>query len=357
MAMPPPRSNRRRATPPRWLVVPFLITVIALLVDASVHSRSPKVGTTISNYAWVDKVLPDITASNEQGGEIAHLAGSPLPAGPKAAASELQAIAAAAASTYRSVATADPPQEVTAAAGLLQACLAARQQGAAEMAAAAEALVGGGSASAALGQMSKAVADFQVSDNAYGLFAQHARRVASLPRSRWVSPGSYELSALQAFARRLEAAPAHAPAQAITIDAVSTAPPPLSLLGKVEVLSPASSFSVSVVVADSGTSAVSGAVVSVSVAPAKSSASQQASAKVALAAGQASTVTLAGFVPPPSTPVTITVGAYLPGSSQPSASRQFEVELPGPNFPGTSAPTTSASSPATKSLTSTASTT
>jgi|GEM_PF-2360573 len=356
MAMPPPRSNRRRVTPPRWLIVPFIVTVVALLVDASVHSRSPKAGTALSNYGWVDKVLPYITASNEQGSQIAQLAASPLPAGPKAAVSELQSVAAAAEKTYRSVVAADPPQEVTPAAGLLQACLAAREQGAAEMASAAAALLGGGPVSSAVASMSAAVADFQVSDNAYALFAKMSRPVATMPPSRWVSPGSYQQSLLTSFAHRLQSPASKAPAQVMALDAVSTTPPPLSLQGKVEVLSPASSFSVTVVVANEATSPLTGAALTVSVSPARASAVQQASAKFNLAPGQAKAVTLTGFVPPASTPVTVTVSAALPGSSQPSVTKQLEVELPGPNFPGSSSTTnagTTTSNPSTTTSTTT----
>jgi hypothetical protein len=345
MAMPPPRSNRRRVRPPRWLVVPFVITIVALLVDASVHSRSPKAGTALTNAAWVDKVLPYITASNEQGGEIARLATSSLPAGPKAAVDELEAVAAAAKQTYRSVVAADPPQEVTAAAGLLQACLAAREQGTAQMASAAEDLLRGGPVSSSVASMSAAIADFQVSDNAYQLFVQASRSIATMPSSRWVSPGSFSASALSSFARRLQPSTGKTPTQAIAIDAISTTPPPLSLLGKVEVLSPASSFSVTVVIANDGTSTLTGAAVTVTVSPARAAASQQASKTFDLAPGQSLAVTFAGFVPPPSTPVTVTVGATLPGSSQPSASKRFEAELPGPNFPGAGASTTTTGSP------------
>jgi hypothetical protein len=353
MAMPPPRSSRPRATPPRWLVVPFIITVIALLVDASAHSHSPTAGEALTNDAWADKILPYITASNEQGGEVARLTTSPLPASPKAAADELEAVAAAAQRTYRSVVAADPPQEVTSAAGLLQACLEAREQGAAQMARAAEDLVRGGSVASAVAAMSAAVGDFQVSDRAYQLFVQATRAVAPMPPSRWVNLGSYQPASLLAFARRLQSSVGKAPSLAVALEAVYTNPPPLSLQGKVEVLSPASSFSVTAVVANVGTSVLTGTAVTVSVSPAKEATSQQATVKVNLAPGQARAVTLAGFVPPASTAVTVTVAAVLPGSSQPSASKQFLVELPGPNFPGTSASSTTSSRAATASSTTT----
>ena len=54
----PPRSLRRRGGSQRWLVVPFALAILVLLVDASMHARSPKLATTVSTQAWVDKILP-----------------------------------------------------------------------------------------------------------------------------------------------------------------------------------------------------------------------------------------------------------------------------------------------------------
>ncbi|MGH9105263.1 MAG: hypothetical protein ACRDZX_05385, partial [Acidimicrobiales bacterium] len=70
MAMPP-RSLRRRGGSPRWLAVPLVLTILVLLVDASMHARSPKPQATLNGQAWVDKVLPDIAASTAQGREVA----------------------------------------------------------------------------------------------------------------------------------------------------------------------------------------------------------------------------------------------------------------------------------------------
>ena len=365
MAMPPPRSSKRRTAPPRWLVIPFVLTIIALLVDASVQSRSPKVQATLSSEAWVGKVLPYITASTAEGREISQVLSNSLQAGPNGASGELNKVAAAAASTYRSVADGDPPGEVAAAAGLLDACLAARKQGAAEMAIAVQDLLKGGSSSAAVSSMSSAVSDFQVGDSAYQLFSQDMPRLGTtMPASTWVSPGTYQESSLTAFVQRLVGGLVKQPSQSLTIDAMSTTPPPLNQQGKLEVLSPASSFAVTVVVADTTSSALQGVTVSVSVAPAEGSATQQLSATVDLSPGQAKAVTLSGLKTPESTPAVVTASATMPGATQPSVTQQLQVELPGPNYPGTSAPATTTPSatttaPATTSsvLTSTATTT
>ena len=345
MAMPPPRSSSRRAGFPRWLVLPFLLTIIALLADASVHARSPKLQAALSNSAWVDQVLPYIVNSTAQGREIAQLSSAALPAGAGAASKQLDTVANAAASTYRSVVATDPSGQVAAVAGLLQACLDARSQGAAEMASAVRALLRGGTTKAAVAQMTSAVADFEVGDNAYRLFTADMPKLgASLPSSRWVNSGSYQPSALLSFADRLLAARPKAPTQPLALDAVSTTPAVLSLQGKVDILAPASSFSVTAVVADTGPTPLRGVRVTAVVAPARGSSPQQVSATVDLAPGQATAVTVHGLQPPLSTPATLTVSASAPGTTGQNVSKQLEVELPGPNFKGAPATTTTAPS-------------
>jgi DNA-binding NarL/FixJ family response regulator len=349
MAMPPSRSSKRRAGPPRWLLVPFALTILALLVDAAVHARSPKVAATLSSSAWVDKVLPDIIASTAQGREIAQVASEQLHAGADGASHELNSAAADAASTYRSVAAGDPPGQVQAAAGLLDACLVARKEGSAEMAIAVQRLLKGASTASVVAEMSSAVTEFEVSDSAYQLFVQQMGHMASLmPASQWVSAGSYQTAKLLAFVHRLQTGLPKAPATGLAIDAVSTTPPPLSLQGSVEVLSPASSFSVTVVVADTGQSPLQGVNVTARATPAAGASSQQVSATVDLSPGQATAVTLPGLRTPASTPATVVVEVTMPGATSPSASKQLQVELPGANF---ATATTGASSSTTSTTT------
>lgn len=358
MAMPPPRSSTRRASAPRWLVIPFLLTIIALLVDASVHSRSPKVQATLSSDAWVDKVLPYITASTAEGSEIARLSSTTLPAGAEAASHELDSVAADAASTYRSVVSADPQGNVSSAAGLLQASLDARKQGAAEMAIAVQRLLGGEAANAAVTQMTAAVADFQVGDSAYQMFeSQMPKLGTTVPSSRWVGQGSYEASALLTFADRLLASRPKAPSQTLALDAVSTTPAALSMQGKTEVLAPASSLSVTAVLADNGQSPLQGVTVTATVSPAQGAPSQQVTSTVDLSPGQATAVALSGLRPPLSVAATLTVTADVAGGAQPGVSKQLQVELPGPNFNGAPAATTTTGAAATTTTSGAAATT
>ena len=103
MAMPP-RSSKGRGGSQRWLVVPLVLTLAVLLVDASMHARSTKPEATLNSQAWVDKVLPQIAQSSAQGSELAQVSsGAVATGGSSAIASELSSIAGASVTTYKAV--------------------------------------------------------------------------------------------------------------------------------------------------------------------------------------------------------------------------------------------------------------
>jgi hypothetical protein len=318
------------------------LTLLVLLADASMHARSADLQTTLSGQAWVDRVLPDIADSTVQGREIAELSSGPLTGGPEAVAQQLARVAAAATTTYDQVVSARPPAAMNAAAGLLDACLMARQAGASQMAAAVEDLLRGGAASSVLPQMSSAVSQLQVGDSAYQLFAQRMPRLGvRMPGSQWDLYGNGdEQLALVGFAQRLVAAEPRSPKHALAIDAVSTNPPALSMEGKVQVLSPATSLTVTVVVANVGQDGEPVAQVQATVAPALGSPSQVETTSLDLGPGQARAVDLAGFHLVPSRPTTLTVMAEGPGAEGDRVTKVLTVEIPGANFTGaTTAPT------------------
>src|ERR1019366_3148956 len=309
--------------------------------------------TRISSQTWVDTVLPDIAESTVQGREIAQISSDRLIGGSAATAGQLTRIAAAAAATYREVAAVAPPAPVVVAAGLLEACLISRENGATEMAGAGQDLLRGGRASAAVSQMGTAVSQFEVSDTAYRLFARDTPKLGvTMPASQWDdSTAAYRINALGGFAQRLIAAVSRSPVHQLAIDAISTDPPALSMQGKVQILSPASSVAVTVVVQDVGQDAEKGVRVVATVTPAQGLAGQEVSASLDLSRGQARTVRLAGLRLVPSTPTVLTVKATAPANESGSASKALLIELPGPGFTGTTsttapaAATTSTSAP------------
>ena len=350
MAMPP-RSSKGRGGSQRWLVVPLVLTLAVLLVDASMHARSDKPEKTLNSQAWVDKVLPAIAQSSAQGSELAQVSSGVVASGGSSAiADELSGIAGASRSTYKDVVGDTAPSEVAPAAGLLQACLASREEGAVEMASAVQHLLGGDGPSSAVTQMMSAVSDFKVSDSAYQLFTKDLPKLGvTMPTSAWsTSGGTYEPQGLSAFASRLVAGATKTEPHKLHIDAITTDPPTLSVQGNLQILSPASTVSVTAVVANLGQAAEQGVKVTATITPAEGAPSQHVTVSVNLSPGQAQAVRLPGLRLAPSTPTNLTIGALEPRGEPGTAYRSVTVEVPGQNFGGT---TTSTTAPATTTTT------
>ncbi|HXR21442.1 MAG TPA: hypothetical protein VN786_02695, partial [Acidimicrobiales bacterium] len=341
MAMPP-RSLSRRGGSQRWLLIPLVLTMLVLLIDASMHARSEQPGATMTSDAWVDRVLPEIARSSAQGREIARLSSSRLTSNSDVVSNELTKIAAAAAATYEAVASYEAPSEVSPAAGLLDACLAARKAGSSQLASAVLDLVRGDGPTSALLKMGTAAADFKVGDNAYQLFAQAFPKLGvRMPGSQWATGTSlYQPSSLGAFASRLLAGVSRSPQHHLAIDSIATVPPALSLQGKVEILSPASTLSVTVVVADLGQSSEHGVRVTATITPAAGVESEHVSASVDLSPGRSYAVTLPALHLAASVRTVLTVTATEPAGEPGSVSKSVDVEVPGPGFRATSTATT-----------------
>jgi hypothetical protein len=346
MAMPP-RSLNRRGASQKWLVVPFALTALVLIVDASVHARNTKPEKTLSALAWFDKVVPEVAASTAEGRDLEQLVTSRLQVSARTAVAELAGVASEAASTYKAVATSSPPGQAATAAGLLEAALSARADGAAGLAAASQALLNGAQPASVLPRLEVAVGDFEVGDRAYRLFAAAAPGLGvKVPPSQWAPPGTaWAPASLAGFESRLIAVSGRPSKNLLAIDAVTTNPPALSLRDGIEVLSPAGSLAVTVVVANTSRAAENGINVIASISPAKGAPSQQVSGSLDLAAGQAYALTLGGLDVVPSMPTTLTVTVQGPGGAAAAASKSLRVEVPGPNFTGvgTSSTTTTAS--------------
>ncbi len=331
----PPRSTRTRGGS-RWLVVPLVLTLVVLLLDAAMHAQSKQPDTRVDNEAWVDKALPAIAQSSAQGFEIAEISSTPLVGASPAVAAQLSQIALAATSTYRAVLADAAPPGVAPAAGLLQACLAARKAGAAEMAAAAKNLLEGGAASSSVTEMMSAVSDFRVGDSAYQLFAKDIPKLGvTMPASVWATSSvNYDPRELAAFTTRLLAGAAQAAPHKLAIDAITTNPPALRVEDNVQILSPGGTVSVVAVVDDRGQSPEHGVDVTATIAPAKGASSQEVSTSVNLAPGQADAVRLAGLRIVLSAPTKLTIGAVEPAGEPGSAYRSITIDVPGPGFTG-----------------------
>src|SRR5690348_13204969 len=116
------RSTRRGAGA-RWLIIGVVITLLVLLIDASLHSRSPGPEQQLAAGDWVDRVLPVVSESNTQGLRVQQLWSGALKAKAASVTSEIDQIAAGAGAAYKTVVALRPPPQLAGAAGLLEACL------------------------------------------------------------------------------------------------------------------------------------------------------------------------------------------------------------------------------------------
>lgn len=338
------RSTRRGAGA-RWLITGVVITLLVLLIDASLHSRSPVPGQQLAAGAWVDRVLPVITESNTESARLQQLWSGALTMKASAVSSEIDQLASGTAGAYKTVVSLRPPSQLAGAAGLLEACLLARSQAVSSLQGSFEqALSQPTSTGASVASIQTAGNDLQVSDQAYRLFVSTLPHIGvGMPPSAWLGdPGPYQPASAQVFLASLHNAGSSTPVHQVTIYAVNTTPSPVSDQGGIQILPDAKAITVTIVVADTGNQRESNLTVTASISPA----SGPSSAKdfVNLTPGQAHTIlNLGPLYPPQGTPVTLTVTvAPSAGSQTPPTTKTINFSMPAPPPPSTTSvvPTT-----------------
>ena len=125
------RSVRRGSTGRRWVIAGIVITLLVLLIDASLHSRSPGPDNQLATGAWVDRALPLMTTSTEEGNQLAAIWSDGLHLPAPSLSLQLNQISSSAAAAYRQAAALRPPDNLAGPAGLLDASLLARSEAAA----------------------------------------------------------------------------------------------------------------------------------------------------------------------------------------------------------------------------------
>ncbi len=329
--------------------------MLVLLIDASLHSRSAAPQEQLSAARWVDRVLPVVAASTEEGQQLAAIWAQGLTMSASTLSSDLNQIEAGAASAYHQVETLHPPSTLLGAAGLLQAALLARRDAATAVA---QALLGQISPDAtgsgpAVSAIEGAVNDMVVGDRAYQLFAQSMPRgSATLPPSVWAGDlAPYKTQTLAVFLASLRNAVSTAPVHEIKIFAVSTTPAPVTSRshGNVEVLPDATAMTLTVVIADTGNQEEKGLTLTASISSSNGTSSVRDF--LDLQPGQARTIVgLGPLNPAQGVDVTLTVTVTPPaGSSTPPATQSLTFWMPGPppsSTTSTPPPSTTSTPPA-----------
>jgi hypothetical protein len=384
----PGRSARRGGAGFRWIAAGVVITLLVLLIDASVNSRSPAPQQTLAAGAWVDRVLPAITASTAEGQVLASVWSNGLKMPASELAGQISQVSAQSAQQYKTVADLRTPVGLGGPAGLLEAALLARSQAAAQLQKAFSGVLGAaanppgtttttsststtsttvasssrttaaGSSSTtvttvapldtttAVSEITAAGADIQVGDSAYQLFLSSvpASLGIKFPPSAWGSDATpYGAQAAQVYLAALSSAAVTTPVYQVRILGIRTNPAPVSSSNGTEVLPDATAITLTIVVADTGNQPASRLTVTASISPA-SAGSSSVRDFVDLTVGQAYTIQgLGPLNPPQGVPVTLTVAiAGGAGSQVPPVTQLVHFQMPAPPPPSTTTTTTAA---------------
>ena len=327
-----------------------------VIIDASLKSRSPAPAATLSGQAWVDQVLPVIGASTAEGQEITHIRTSGLGMQATQISGQLDQAAAGAERNYTSVAALKPPASAGGAPGLLEACLLVRARAATAAASAMTAVLSGPPPASAsdpnVQALATAAQDFAVSDRAYQLFASNLPKSlgVTMPASTWVpDPGVWDPAGLQVYLVALRNGTSLTPIHQLTIQAVSTNPPPVGTVNGVQQMAPTKGLTVTIVIANTGNQPEGNLTITAAVAPAAANQTSQVRDFASLAPGTSHATTIGPVVPVSGAPSTLTVTVTPPaGSATPPATRTLQIEVAAPPPPPT---TTTSTVPATTTTT------
>jgi hypothetical protein len=358
------RSARRSSAGRRWLVIGIVVTLLVLLIDAALRSRSPGPSQQLATGAWVDRVLPIVSTSTAEGNQLAAIWTDGIRTPPAVLTSQLNQIAAGSARNYQQLVALRPPASVAGAAGLLEACLLTRSQAASTLRAAlVPVLQGGGTGasstttssttSAATGNTTATTVtasstpptttgsdpavtaiqaagnDMQIGDRAYQLFLHDLPKLGvTIPASAWASNSApYQPEAAQLFMTTLRNNLSASPVHQLEIYSIMLTPAPVAMQGKTQVLPNSSALGVTVVVADTGNQPEKDLTVTAAISTAGGSSSVRDF--VDLTAGQARTITQMGPLnPPEGVPVTLIVTVTpVAGSATPVVSKTLTFQM------------------------------
>lgn len=335
----------------RLLIVALIVTIVVVLIDASLKSRSPAPVQTLNGQAWIDRVLPVIADSTAQGQEISQIRMHGLGMSASSISGQLSQTAAAAQRDYQTVLGLKAPASAGGAPGLLEACLLVRAEAARTTASAMDAVLTGSTPSSATDPHVQALAtaaqDMQIADRAYQLFSNNVPKAlgVTMPPSTWISDSSvWAPAGVQVFLVALRNGTSLAPVHQISIQAVSTNPPPVGTSNGVQQIAPTRGFTVSIVVADTGNQPERNVTITAVVSPAAPNQTSQVRDFANLTPGMSYATTIGPVVPVSGVPATLTVTVSPPaGSTTPPATTtiQLEVAAPPPSTTTTSTTTTS----------------
>jgi hypothetical protein len=318
-----------------------VITLLVLLVDASLHSRSVTTAEDLAAGTWIDRVLPVIATSTTEGQQLEQLWANGLHLSGPTIAGQLQQLTAGSTAAYRDVIKLRPPDILAGQSGLLEACLLARSEATAALQAAFSPIVTASSSTSpgvaqqnAIAAIHTAGNDLQVGDQAYAMFVRTMPSSVGvhMPASTWVTDSTpYQTQTAQVFLTSLQNAIVPTPVHQLKIYSVTTTPAPVSAQGAVQVLPDATTMNVTVVVADVGNQAEANLTVTAAISP-PTSGSSSVRDFLNLVPGQAYTIDQMGPLnPPQGTDFTLVITVTPPvGSVTPPITESIGLQMPAP---------------------------
>lgn len=325
----------------------MLATLVVLLIDASMKSRSTGPVKELAAQAWMDRALPLIRASTEQGQQIESLASDGLTMTAAAITAQADRTAAAARRTYAQAVKLNPPVTVSTAAGLLDAALLVRSQAASTVAKVMVGTLSGpataAAASASSASLAASASSFSFADKAYVLFTKNLPHLGvTPPPSVWAAnPALFQNPRLTTYLQALRNAINLTPVHQLQVVSLATNPGAESLDGKVQVLPLQSAISVAVVVGNTGNQVEKNLTVTASISPAVKAPSAREYI-TSLAAGGDQALTIGSLYPLAGTPVvlTVTVSGSTRGLAPATQTLTFEMPKAGQTIPTTTTTTT-----------------
>lgn len=285
------RVQRRR---PRWLLVALLLTVLVLVVNVALSSRSSEPGRRLATLGWLDAMRPQIERSTAQGGDVEQVRADAARLGRAGVARRLEKVVADAATVRQSVLMQTPPVELASVHSLLVSTMTIRARAAGRVRDALTLALGTAPPEPAAAALAEAGRDLLAADRTYEVFldllastqpvASNGRRSTSapstattavpgpgmaspypppaqappaptslLPGSRWVAdPDSWSAEATSVLVRTLRSSATLAPVHDVSVLVITTDPAPVGQDGGLTVLPIVKNLGVEVVVANTG---------------------------------------------------------------------------------------------------------
>jgi hypothetical protein len=326
-------NRRARRRSPRLVLLAGVATLLALVINASVHSRP---SSADSSLAFYDQIRPEIQHSTAEGADLADVRANALKLGRDGITRSMDRLLADSNSTLAVVSAIVPPPALRVPAAYLVTALGVRARAASEASAAMANALAVGPSDPAVDGLVTAGQDLELGDRAYTLFlnslpgdlarssavqvgapsASGATSIPVVPDSKWATDASvWTQTDVSAFVTTLRSSTSLIPIHDMAVVTFTTDPAPVAVDNGAEVL-PASPFQVAIVVADVGNTPEKHVTVTATLVTAVSNTTEMVRDFVDVVPGQRIAIKIGSLHPLAGTAGTLTVATQpVPGET------------------------------------------